>query len=188
MLDGLTCLLEGMPGVETIWTARDGREALDKVRELSPDVVVMDITMPNLCGIEAARQIHAAGGPPVIILSVQTSREFALRAMAAGALGFVCKIDAYQELVQALQQVVQGLSFVSSHVANLESVYDVLSSREREVLQLVAEGRTSAEAAAQMHIAVSTVETHRANILRKLGLHGTAELTKHARNQGLTPP
>ena len=200
MREGLMALLAGLPDVEVVGEAADGRTALDLVRTLSPDVVVMDIGMSELNGVEATRRIRAEHERvKVIALSTHTDTRYVHHMLEAGALGYVLKIAAHDELVRAVRAASLGKSFLSTEIAGLVvqrsttahtaeevSAFTTLGAREREVLQLVAEGKTSGETASEMHISIKTVETHRRNIVQKLGLHGTAELTKYAVREGLT--
>ena len=200
MREGLRALLERAPGIEIVGDAADGREALDLVRTLAPDVVVMDVAMPGLNGIEATRQVRAANAHvKVVALSAHGDKRYVLHMLDAGASGYVLKITAHEELVRALRAVKEGRTYLCPEIAGLVversirerasselSAYSSLGPREREVLQLVAEGKTSGEAAKAMHISVKTVEAHRRNIAEKLGLHGTAQLTKYAGREGLT--
>lgn len=200
MREGLRSLLANEPDIEVVGEASDGRSALDLVRSLSPDVVVMDVGMPELNGVEAARRIRAEHpGVKVIALSTHTDKRYVHHMLEAGACGYVLKIAAHEELLRAVRAASLGKTYLSPEVAGFVvdrsthphagsevSAFSSLGAREREVLQLVAEGKTSSETAKQMHISVKTVETHRRNIVQKLGLHGTAELTKYAVREGLT--
>jgi len=200
MRDGLRALLGSATDIEVVGEARDGRSALELVRTLAPDVVVMDVGMPDLNGVEATMRIRAESkSVKVIALSIYTDRRHVHQMLDAGAIGYVVKLAAHDELLQAVRAAGQGRSFLSPEIAGLVverssgaltrgelSAFATLGPREREVVQLVAEGKTSAETAQQMHISVNTVETHRRNIVQKLGLHGTAELTKYAIREGLT--
>jgi two-component system response regulator NreC len=200
MREGLAALLHDVPDIQIVGEASDGREALDLIRTLHPDVVVMDVGMPELNGVEATRRIRAEfEGVRVIALSTHTDKRYVHHMLEAGANGYVLKISAHEELIRAVRAASQGRTYLSPEIAGLVverststnagrdvSVYSTLSSREREVLQLVAEGKTSAETAKEMHISVKTVETHRRNIVQKIGIHGTAELTKYAIREGLT--
>lgn len=200
MRDGLRAVLAGVPDIEVVGEASDGRMALDLVRTLHPDVVVMDVGMPELNGVEATRQIRAEfQGVKVIALSTHTDKSYVHHMLEAGACGYVLKIAAHDELVRAVRAASLGRTYLSpevagsvversthAHTGGEVSAYSTLGAREREVLQLVAEGKTSAETAKAMHISIKTVESHRRNIVQKLGLHGTAELTKYAVREGLT--
>jgi len=200
MREGLAALLHDVPDIQIVGEANDGREAIDLIRTLHPDVVVMDVGMPELNGVEATRRIRAEfDGVRVIALSTHTDKRYVHHMLEAGANGYVLKISAHEELIRAVRAASQGRTYLSPEIAGLvverstsanagceTSAYSTLSSREREVLQLVAEGKTSAETAKEMHISVKTVETHRRNIVQKVGLHGTAELTKYAIREGLT--
>ena len=200
MREGLRALLAGESDIEIVGEAADGRTALDLVRTLAPDVVVMDVGMPELNGVEATRRIRSEHeGVKVIALSTHTDSRYVHHMLEAGACGYVLKIGAHGELLRAVRAASLGRTYLSQEIAGLVversththaqgevSAYSTLGAREREVLQLVAEGKTSAETAKQMHISIKTVETHRRNIAEKLGLHGTAELTKYAIREGLT--
>jgi DNA-binding NarL/FixJ family response regulator len=200
MREGLRALLAREPGIEIVGEASDGRTALDLVRRVAPDVVVMDVGMPELNGIEATRQIRAAHERvKVVALSTHADKRYVQRMLESGASGYVLKIAAHEELLRAVTAASRGQTYLSPEIAGAVverstnpngstdvSAYSTLGAREREVLQLVTEGKTSAETARQMHISIKTVETHRRNIVQKLGLHGTAELTKYAIREGLT--
>ena len=200
MREGLRALLAGVTDMEIVGEAPDGRMALELVRSLLPDVVVMDIGMPELNGVDATLRILAEHpGVKVIALSTHTDKRYVHHMLEAGACGYVLKISAHDELVRAVRAVSLGSIYLSPEVAGpvVErsthpqeggevSAYSSLGAREREVLQLVAEGKTSGETALKLHISIKTVETHRRNIAQKLGLHGTAELTKYAIREGLT--
>jgi DNA-binding NarL/FixJ family response regulator len=200
MLDGLRALITEAPGMEVVGEAADGRTALDLVRTLSPDVVVMDIGMPDLNGIEATRRIRTEySDTKVVALSTHVDKRYLHGMLEAGASGYVVKIAAHGELVRAITAAKAGKTYLSPEIAGYVversthgieggegTAYNSLGPREREVLQLVAEGKTSAETAKKMHISIKTVETHRRNITQKLKLHGTAELTKYAVREGLT--
>lgn len=200
MREGLKALLANKPDIEVVGEAPDGRMALDLVRTLAPDVVVMDVGMPDLNGVEATRRIkNEHERVKVIALSTHTDKRYVHHMLEAGASGYILKIAAHEELVRAVRAASVGQTYLSPEIAGLVvqrathaeaekdvSAYSTLGAREREVLQLVAEGKTSAEMATEMHISIKTVETHRRNIALKLGLRGTAELTKYAVREGLT--
>lgn len=192
---GLRFVLEQEPAMEVVGEAGDGREAIRLAEELKPDVVVMDIAMPNLNGIDATAQIvkrePRAG---VIILSVHSDESYILRALTAGAKGYLLKDSADNDLVRAVQAVAQGRPFFSPAITQtlledymrylqqrgLEDTYDLLTEREREVLQLLAEGRSNKEVAGLLNLSLYTVETHRTHLMQKLNLHNTAEIVLYA--------
>lgn len=198
--EGLRALLATADDIEVVGEAADGRAAIDLIRPTSPHVVVMDIGMSDLNGIEATRRIRTEfDGVRIVALSTHTEQRFVLPMLEAGASGYVLKISAHHELVRAVRAAAVGRSYLSPEIAGFvvdratrphaptdATAYSALGPREREVLQLVAEGKTSGETAKAMHISAKTVESHRRNIARKLGLHGTAELTKYAIREGLT--
>lgn len=197
---GLRSLLEAERGIEVVEEAQDGREAVAKVEQLLPDVVVMDISMPLLNGLEATRQIRELFPEvQVVILTVHTNEEYIYQILRAGASGYVVKRAAPNELMLAIQAAYRGETFLSPSVSRRvvedyiqqaeaamgEDSYDRLTSREREVLQLVAEGFTSRDIAGMLHISVKTVEAHRAHLMDKLDIHSTAELTQYAIHKGV---
>lgn len=197
--DGLRALIERQGDMEVVGEAENGREAVRLALELKPDVVVMDVAMPDMNGLEATRRITASGGkPPVIALSVHTDRQTVLRTFDAGASGYVPKVSAFAELLCAIREVVAGNVYVSSRVADTVLQYrlrtgmkskgegaDELTPREREVLQLIAEGATSKQIGRRLHISVKTVGSHRQSIMDKLGRHNVADLTRYAVREGL---
>ncbi|MCJ7729168.1 MAG: response regulator transcription factor [Sedimentisphaerales bacterium] len=198
---GLCSLLEKHPGFEVVGAAEDGRKALELVRELAPDIVIMDITMPNLNGIDATRKIISEmGDVKVIALSIHSSRRFVTEMLRAGASGYVLKECLFDELLEAIRTVLNGGIYLSSkitgvvvddYVKRLSTDYQPeappLTEREREVLQLMAEGRSTKQTALQLHVSGKTIESNRRNIMDKLGIHSVAELTKYAVREGLTP-
>ena len=189
--DGLEAVLAKEPDLSVVGAADDGDEAVAKVAELHPDVVVMDVSMPGSSGIEATRRIVAAGkGTRVIALSMHADRRYVQAMLEAGAAGYLLKNAASDELVRAIRAVADGKVYLSQGVdvgvrGGGPPLMD-LTSREREVVQLLAEGRTSRDVATHLGVATSTVETHRRQIMAKLGIHSVAELTKYAIRQGLT--
>ena len=189
--DGLEAVLAKEPGLTVVGAADDGEEAVAKVAELRPDVVVMDVSMPGSSGIEATRRIMAASREArVIALSMHADCRYVQAMLEAGAAGYLLKNAASDELVRAIRAVADGKIYVSQGLdvgargGGPQSTE--LTSREREVVQLLAEGRTSRDAATHLGVATSTVETHRRQIMAKLGIHSVAELTKYAIRQGLT--
>jgi len=196
---GLRAVLEGEPDLEVVGEASDGRAAVRTARELRPEVVIMDIAMPGLNGIEATRQVQRLAHPPrVIILSMYADLEHVLHAVLAGASGYVRKQDADSELVLAVRTGRADQPFLSPSVdrrlveehlraaqARAPDAYQLLTPREREVLQLVAEGKPNKQVAAMLGIAVRTVEAHRASIMRKLDIADQAGLVRYAIREGI---
>jgi two-component system, NarL family, response regulator NreC len=198
--DGLRTLLEKHADIMVAGEAEDGREALQLARKLSPDVVVMDIAMPDLNGIEATRQILSEyPGIKIVALSMHSDKRFVSEMLKAGASAYLLKDCAFEELITAIRTVMKGKIYLSPGIAGVVledyirtdrssglSVFSQLSDREREVLQLMAEGKTTKEVAAHLNVSIKTVETHRTNIMTKLDIHSIAELTKYAIREGLT--
>ena len=197
---GLRSLLDGEAGIEVIGEAEDGREAVEKVQQLLPDVVLMDIAMPGLNGLEATRQIKKRFPEvQVLILTMHANEEYIFQILRAGASGYVVKQAAPTELISAIRAAYRGDSFLSPSISRTviqeyirqaeamaeKDSYDQLTTREREVLQLIAEGHSNREIAELLHISVKTVETHRANLMDKLDIHSTAELTQYAMRKGV---
>jgi len=196
VLEALSMLLEKEKDIKVVGVATDGRAALELVASLRPDVVVMDIAMPGMNGIEVARRLVPAHPKiKVVALSALTQRQYVLEMLEAGASAYVFKGDAGSELVRALHAVMKGQKYLCPEVAAavvdntgyhpVEGIHQ-LGPRERQVLQLLAEGGTSSEIARHLFISTSTVDAHRHNIMKKLNLHGIAELTKYAICNGLT--
>ena len=197
---GLRSLLEKQPDMEVMGESEDGREAIELVHKLQPDVVVLDVTMPNLNGIEAARQIHSDFPEvKIIALSMHSNRRFVGDMLKAGASGYILKEGLFDELVRAIHAVAAGDIFLSPRVTGVvvddyvnrlskvgDSLLSALNSREREVLQLVAEGKSTKQIASELHVSVKTVEANRRQTMDKLDLHSVAELTKYAVREGLT--
>ena len=198
--EGLRVLLEEHTGTEVIAETENGRTTVGLSRSLKPDVVVMDITMPDLNGFEATRQIVAESpDTKVIALSMHSDRKFVMEMINAGASGYLLKDDAFEELEKALHTVTNNQMYMSPKIADVVgknymryiprkdfSVPTVLTNREREVLQLLAEGKTTHQISSSLHLGAKTVATHRRKIMHKLDLHSIAELTKYAIREGLT--
>lgn len=195
---GLRTMLEKENGVDVVGEAADGREAIRKVEELQPDVVLMDLAMEGMCGQEATRRIKQANPDVrIVAVSVYEHKDAVLRMFEAGADGYVPKASAFQEIRDALRAVTDGKAYLSPAVAGplLRNRVEKgsgfqgeteLTPREREILQLVAEGHTSKEIARTLDVSPKTVDNHRQNIMSKLDLHSVSELTKYAIKQGLT--
>lgn len=198
--DGLRALLEKRPDTKVIGEACDGREAVELSQQLRPDVVVMDISMPGLNGIEATKQILRDHPKiKILALSVHTDRRYALTMLEAGAMAYVIKNAASSELYGALDALEKQQTYLSPPVARTlvdsyrsrqfpseTAAHHTLTARQREVLQLLAEGKSSKEIAAALHMAVTTVDIHRRQIMEKVNLRTIAELTKYAIREGLT--
>jgi two-component system response regulator NreC len=197
---GLRLVIEQHTSYAVVGEADDGRQAVSMANKLKPDVVVMDIGMPNLNGIEAARQISDAQPEiAIVMLSMHSDEGYVLRALNAGARAYLLKDSAEADLSRAIEAVTEGKSFFSPAVSKLllddymrklkragvEDSYDLLSPREREILQLVAEGSSSKEIANMLNLSVYTVETHRSNLMQKLNLRGIPELILYAVRKGL---
>jgi DNA-binding NarL/FixJ family response regulator len=200
MREGLRAMLEKEPDIKVVGEATDGRMAQLLARDLAPDVIIMDVNMPELNGIEATRQITAESREvKIIALSMHEDRRFVLNMLKAGAAGYMLKDDAFKNLAKAVRMVAAHKTYLSREISDLlendcrslstflESAdSQLLSCREREVLQLVTEGKTSNQIADSLHISVKTVETHRQQVMEKLNIKGVAELTKYAIREGLT--
>ena len=194
--DGIRALLDLNEDLKIVGEASDGKEAIEKVKDLSPDVVVMDIALPEIDGLEATRRIKKKYPQiQVLVLTQHDDKEYVLSAIKAGASGYVPKRALGSDLVSAIRAVYKGESFLypSAAAALIEKCreqtetepYDQLTSREREVLTLIAEGHTSRQIAEKLFISVKTVQGHRAKIVEKLGIHNRAELIKYALRKGL---
>jgi two-component system, NarL family, response regulator NreC len=192
---GLTFLLNQSGRAEVVGEAKDGREVLRIVQEKSPDIVIMDIAMPSLNGIDAAAQIvKQSRGTTVIVLSMFSDEDYVIRALKAGVKGYLLKDTVESDLLPALDAVSKGRHFFSAAISEvlledymrqlkqrgLTDSYELLTDREKEIFQLVAEGRTNKEVAALLNLSPLTVETHRANIMEKLNLHSTVDIVLYA--------
>jgi two-component system, NarL family, response regulator NreC len=200
MRRGLRLIVEQQPDLVVVGEAEDGRQAITLAASLRPDVAVLDIGMPNLNGIEAAKQItDGKSGAAIIILSMHADETYILRALKAGARGYLLKDSAESDLVRAIRSVAEGKSFFSPAVSKVlledyvkklqrtgsEDSYDLLTPREREILQLIAEGKSNKDVANLLNLSVYTVETHRANLMEKLKLKSVPELTLYAVRKGI---
>ncbi len=198
---GLRSLIEQQRDLEVIAEAEDGRTALKLAGKLSPDVVIIDIAMPYLNGIEATRMITSQKpSPRVIALSMHSDRRFVMGMFKAGASAYLLKDSAFEELIQAIHVVLENRTYLSPLLADVVlkdyirrfppddagSVHNILSAREREVLQLIAEGKSTKQIAENLTVSVKTIETHRQQIMAKVGVRSIAELTKYAIREGLT--
>jgi DNA-binding NarL/FixJ family response regulator len=200
MRSGLRLLLERQPGFHVVAEAADGRQTVELTESLQPNVAVLDIAMPNLNGIDAARQItqrHPAVA--VVILSMHSDEGYVLRALKAGARGYLLKDSPESDLVNAVRAVHEGKAWFSPAISRMlvddymrklqqqgvDDSYELLTTREREILQLLAEGKSNKDVANMLKLSLYTVETHRGNMLQKLNLHGTAELILYAVRKGV---
>jgi len=194
--EGLKHLIEAQQDMQVVAIVGDGREAVRMAKETEPDVVLMDLSMPELNGADATRAIlDGEGKSRVIVLSMYAEREYVRRALKAGAAGYVVKRSAAKEVVEAIRAVHAGQRYLSPRVADVViddyagdgkgDLLEKLSAREREVLQLLAEGRTGAEIATRLSLSQKTVETYRARLVEKLGIRDVAGLVKFAIQRGL---
>lgn len=200
MRRGLRLLLESTPEFGVVAEAADGRQAVERAEATQPDVAVLDIAMPNLSGIEAARRINAAFPEiAIVILSMHSDEGYVLRALKAGAKGYLLKDSAEGDLIEAIKSVHEGKTFFSPEITRMlmedyvreirtrgaEDSYDLLTPREREILQLLAELKSNKEIARLLNLSLYTVETHRRNLHEKLNLHSVAELILYAVRKGV---
>jgi two-component system, NarL family, response regulator NreC len=200
MRRGLRLLIESQPEFCVVAEASDGRQAVQQAEATMPDVAVMDIAMPNLSGIEAAQRIATAQpATAIVILSMHSDEGYVLRALKVGAKGYLLKDSAEGDLIEAIKAVHQGKTFFSPEISKMlvedyvreirargtEDTYDLLTSREREILQLLAERQSNKDIALALNISVYTIETHRRNLHEKLNLHSLAELILYAVRKGI---
>ena len=195
--EGLSALLNGEPQLEVVGMANDGNQAVRAVREHEPDVVIMDLSMPDMSGIEATQLIRAERpSVKVLCLSMHADRGFVMGALDAGASGYVLKDSAKKELISAIRAVMANQVYLSPAIAGLvvdaaksgtaSPAFELLTDRERQILKHFAQGKCTKEIANRLHLSVKTVGTHRSHIMAKLDLHSIAELTKFAIREGLT--
>jgi len=198
--EGLKALLEKQQGIEVIAEAQDGISTVRLTKKLFPDLVIMDIGMPDMNGIDATRMIISeTKNVKVIALSMHSDRRFVLEMLKAGASGYLLKDSAFEELTLAINTVMAGQPYLSPKITdvvireyihapqkNERSVFTTLTAREREVLQLIAEGKSTKQIASSLNVSVKTIETHRQQIMEKLNIHSIAELTKYAIREGIT--
>jgi two-component system, NarL family, response regulator NreC len=200
MRGGLRLLLERQPGFKVVGEASDGRQAVEQAEATKPDIIVLDIAMPNLSGIEAAQRISALlPQARIIILSMHGDESYVLRALKAGAKGYLLKDSAENDLIEAIKAVDEGKAFFSPEISNImvedyvremkrrgaEDSYELLTPREREILQMLAEGKSNKHIATVLDLSLYTVETHRRNLQDKLNLHSFAELILYAVRKGI---
>ena len=203
MLDGLKALIEAQPDMKIVGQATNGREAVKIAHKEKPDMVIIDVAMPDLNGLEAMRQILSENPlTKVIALSMHSDRRYVTGMLSSGASGYILKHCAFEELAHAIHTVLSNQVYLSPAIAGIvvkelsqprsarlrpssASLYS-LTSREREVLQLIAEGHSARDIAQRLHLSVKTIETHRRQVMEKLGIRSVAELTKFAVREGLT--
>lgn len=199
--EGFRALLEREPDMEVIGEVDNGRDALEMATRLSPDIVILDISMPGLNGIEAARKIiDKRPATKVLGLSVHSEKRYIAEMLKAGASGYLLKRSSFKELITAIKAIHSGQMYLSPSIAGTvvehyvrhqdqeqPSGASVLSAREREVLQLVAEGNSTKEIAKNLHVSARTVDAHRQRVMEKLDIHSIAELTRYAIREGITP-
>ena len=201
MREGLKALIQKEPGMEVVGEAENGMQTVELVEQKRPHVAIVDVAMPDLNGIEAARRISGVSpNTRIVALSGHASKEFVREMLSAGASAYVLKKRAYEELVRAIREAANGQKYLSPDIArgvvddyvelstsvSENPAFIVLTDREREVLQQLAEGNTTKEMAGALDVSVKTIETHRRNIMEKLNLHSVAELTKYAIREGVT--
>jgi two-component system, NarL family, response regulator NreC len=196
---GLRSLIEKIPGLEVLAEAEDGRTAVHLAQTLKPQLVIMDVGLPDLNGIEATRQVLIVSPHTRVIgLSMHSDRRFVANMLKAGASGYLLKDSAFEELATAIRAVLAGKSYLSQEVAHVvfqdyvagpkseSSAFSILTLREREVLQLIAEGRSNRQIAEALYLSIKTVETHRQQIMNKLNLHNVADLVRYSIREGLS--
>jgi two-component system response regulator NreC len=199
---GLKLLLDRIGEMEVVGEAADGREAVRLAAELHPDIVIMDIAMPLLNGLQAAQAIRQNAPTGVIFVTMHTDESYILKALDAGARGYLLKDNADEDIERAVRAVAAGKPYFSPAISRalleedmrlmrkrgVQDSFDLLTEREREVLQLLAEGKSNKEAAVVLNLSPYTVETHRTNLMQKLGIHNTAEIVLYAVRKGVITP
>lgn len=202
MREGMCALLKRLPDIDIVGQASDGRSAISMAKEFSPDIVIMDIGMPNLNGIEATRQLLIDNPRlKVMALSTHSDGTIVAKMLKAGASGYMLKESAFSELMEGIAAMIKGKTYLCSRISKVVfsdyvtmlsspqwSGGDTLTSRENEVLQLVAEGKTSKEISQVLNVSVKTIDSHREHIMEKLSIHNVAGLTKYAVREGITSP
>ena len=197
---GLRSLIEEQPDMEVVGDAENGRKAIILAHRLKPDVVIMDITMPDMNGIEATRRIRKEmPDVNIIVLSMHHKKQFVIDMLKAGASGYILKTKVHEDLIRAIKAAVTGEVYLSSKITGIvahdiasnlptsdKSAYAILTPREREVLQLLSEGKSTKESALHLNVSIKTIESTRRQIMQKLDIHNVADLTKYAINEGIT--
>jgi DNA-binding NarL/FixJ family response regulator len=197
---GLRSLIEEQPDMEVVGDAENGRKAIILAHRLKPDVVIMDITMPDMNGIEATRRIRKEmPDVNIIVLSMHHKKQFVIDMLKAGASGYILKTKVHEDLIRAIKAAVTGEVYLSSKITGIvahdiasnlptsdKSAYAILTPREREVLQLISEGKSTKESALHLNVSIKTIESTRRQIMQKLDIHNVADLTKYAINEGIT--
>lgn len=197
---GLRCVIEEQPDMEVVGDAVNGRTAINLTHQLKPDVVIMDISMPDMNGIEATRRIRKEiPDTKVIVLSMHHKRQFVIDMLKAGVSGYILKTKVHDDLIRAIKAAVADEVYLSSKITGIvahdiasnlptsdKSAYAILTPREREVLQLISEGKSTKESALHLNVSIKTIESTRRQIMQKLDIHNVADLTKYAVNEGIT--